>query len=154
MPGFGSQPYGSSPYGIGTPAVATGPTGKIFLDVKTGAQTGSRRIDPATKDYAFDESGRISGMPDTHQLVTLALSTIRTSASQRNLGHRLDTVKVVTGNIENEIRLLVADALSELVANKRISLNDVKVIQIRPATHVVRVFWTDLSTGREYTTDK
>lgn len=147
--GFGSSPFGSSPYGIGTPAVADGPTGSVFA-TDTGTQTGSRRIDPATKDYAFEASGRISGMADTHQLVTLALSTVRGSAAQRELGHTLSSVKVVTAGMPNNVRAIVNDALSQLIADKRITLNDVQTFEVRPATHVIRVFWTDLSTGLEY----
>ena len=92
MSGFGSQPYGRSPYGIGTPALATPTGGSVLRDETTGISQGSRRLNPSTRDYDIDEYGRALGANNVRAMVELALSTDLGSSAMVELGHLLRTI--------------------------------------------------------------
>jgi hypothetical protein len=59
--GFGSTPFGTGPFGLGMPSTGTPATGQLFADAQTGTIGTGRKIDPATRQYAFDSDGNPVG---------------------------------------------------------------------------------------------
>src|SRR5687768_14948454 len=146
MAGFGSQPYGSSPYGIGTPAVATNLGGATLTD-EAGVQRGSRRIDPYTKDYVLDETGRIAGMSNVHQLVQLAVSTTKGTAAMRALGHDLRRIDRISANFVRRVDTTLRAAVQRLVSQGLIEVVGTSVEVARPGVGFARLQWRDLTSG-------
>lgn len=149
MSGFGSQPFGASPYGIGTPATAPAQGGKILRDTSNGFSTGSRKIDPLTKDYVLDDYGRLVGMGDLHQLVFLAVSTTKGSSAMRSLGQDLRRIERISSNFQRRVDTTLRAALQSLVNARRIEVISTSVEIIRPGVVRTRLRWRDLETGRE-----
>lgn len=150
MPGFASQNFGRSPYGIGQPADTDPNGGGPLRDQFTGQATGSRRIDPRSKDYLLNEWGRIRGMSDTQQLVLLAISTDRGSSAVRELGHELKKIDRITDNFERRVDSTLRTALEHLVQR-----GDIQVVSVTVERHSVpgrafaRVVWRDLVSQTE-----
>lgn len=149
MAGFGSQPFGTSPYGIGVPATAAAPGGKVLRDPNTGQATGSRRIDPVTKDYVLDEHGRILGMSNTRQLVLMAVTTAKGSAAMRQLGHEIFRIGRVSPNFERRVDFELRRAVQHLVDRDLIEVVEVQVRLLKAGVALARLRWRDLSTGRD-----
>lgn len=147
MAGFGSQPFGSSPYGIGTPAVATELGGKLFQDAASGEQTGSRKIDPLTRDYEINDYGRIAGMSNVKQLVLLAVSTKRGSSAMRELGQELQSIERITSNFARRVDTTLRRSVQHLVDRGLITVIDTTVEIVRPGVARARLRWRDISTG-------
>jgi len=145
MSGFGSQPYGSSPYGLGTPAVATDLGGSAL--VNEGVQQGSRRIDPLTKDYVLDDTGRIAGMSNVHQLVLLAVSTTKGSAAMRTLGHDFKKIERISANFIRRVDTTLRAAVQHLTARGLIEVTGVTVEVARPGVGFAKLQWRDLTSG-------
>ena len=152
MSGFGSQPFGSSPYGIGTPSTAPEQGGKILRDLFTGETQGSRRIDPLTKDYVLDDFGRIVGMVDVQQLVLLAVSTDKGSSAVRQLGQDLKKIDRIGTNTVRRIDVTLRAAVQHLVDRDLIEVVDTKVTVVRPGVVLANLRWRDLNTGLVETT--
>lgn len=147
MSGFGSQPFGSSPYGIGTPAVASELGGSLLRDETTGQSWGSRKIDPVTKDYVLDDNGRILGMSDGHQLVLLAVSTTKGSSAMRQLGQDIKSIDRITNNFVRRVDTTLRAAVQHLVDKELIEVLDVTVDVVRPGVTLARLRWRDLASG-------
>lgn len=147
MSGFGSQPFGSSSYGIGTPAVYSGTGGDVLRDAKTGARLGSRKIDPTTKDYVLDSNGRILGMNDVQQLVLLATSTTKGTSAMRSLGQEIRKIDRITSNFTQRVRNTLTAAVQHIVDRGLIEVLGVSVQILRPGTVYVALRWRDLTQG-------
>jgi hypothetical protein len=148
MSGFGSQAYGSSPYGLGTPAVASPLEGSILRDDTTNETWGSRRIDPSTGDYVLDDNGRVLGMHDTKHLVLLAVKTDKGSSALRSLGHELRSIDRITPNFARRVDSTMRAAVQHLINRKLIEFIDTRVQIVRPGVAFVRLRWRDLLTGQ------
>jgi hypothetical protein len=146
MSGFGSQPFGSSPYGLGTPAVATDLGGATLAD-QNGVQQGSRRIDPLTKDYVLDDTGRIAGMANTHQLVLLAVSTTKGTAAMRTLGHELKKIERISANFVRRVDTTLRACVQHLVLRGLIEVVGTSVQVARPGVGFAKLNWRDLTSG-------
>lgn len=150
MPGFASQPFGSTPYGIGQPSDANPNGGGALRGQFTDQPTGSRRIDPRSKDYVLNEWGRIRGMDDTQQLVLLAVSTDRGSSAVRELGHELKKIDRITDNFERRVDSTFRTALEHLVSRGMIAIHSVTVERASvPGRAFARIVWRDLVTETE-----
>ncbi len=112
----------------------------------------ARYIDPVTQDYVLKANGHPEGMPGIRQSVYLALLTQFNSSAQLNFGAQLSSIKVVTASIVAEVSNFVRVALSQLISNKQILLNNVSVTNNGRGQVVVNIRWTDLSTGQANTT--
>lgn len=145
MSGFGSQSFGSAPYGLGTPAAAPDLGGKALTHPDTGEQTGSRHIDPATKDYALDDYGRIAGMSNVHQLVLLAVSTKKGSAAMRQLGNELMNIQRITTNFARRADSELRRAVQHLVDRRLIEIVGTSVDIVGPGVARARLLWRDLT---------
>lgn len=148
--GNGLLPLGLSPYGIGYPEGATVFTGAILTDPASNTSTGSRRIDPKTRDYVLDGSARASGMGDTQQLVLMAVSTARGSSAMLALGHRLDDIDTIGDDISRRVRSILEDALADLVARKLITIVAVVAQVLRPGAVYINLRWRDTTTQTEH----
>jgi hypothetical protein len=147
MSGFGSQPFGSSPYGIGTPAVAPATGGSILRDEFSGETHGSRSIDPYTRDYVLDDNGRILGMSDTKQLVILAVLTDKGSSAMRQLGHELKSIDRITPNFSRRVDNTLRAAVKHITDRRMIEVIGTEVQVLRPGVAFARLRWRDLVTG-------
>lgn len=152
MSGWGSQPFGTSPYGLGTPAVASDLGGSILRDETTGEARGSRKIDPSTGDYVLDDTGRIAGMSDIHQLVILAVSTTKGSAAVRRLGQELKLIDRITPSTPRRIDATLRAAVQHLVNPGLIEVVDTDVSVVRSGVVLARLHWRDLTTGKVHDT--
>lgn len=146
MSGFGSQPFGSSPYGIGTPAVAEAAGGKLLRDSVSGKSTGSLLIQDG--DYVFDENGRLLGMDDVKQLVYLAVKTTKGSSAMRELGQTIRKIDRITSNIEYRVEATLRAAVKHLIDKELVEIISVKVEQIREGVVIARMAWRNLLTGK------
>ena len=149
MSGFGSQPFGSSPYGIGTPATAPEDGGALLRDVDTGQTRGSRKVDPFTRDYVVDTNGRLVGMGNTKQLVLLAVSTKQGSAAMRQLGQTLRDIDRISPNFQRRVDHALRDAVQHLVNSNLIEVVGTEVEVLRPGVAFARLRWRDVETGLE-----
>lgn len=153
MSGIGKQPAGGTPFGIGTPATAPPIGGVILRDPITGSSTGSRRLDPITKDYVVDEFGRILGMNDVQQLVELAVSTDRGSSAVRTLGQELKKIDRITDNFVRRVTSTFERALKPIVDAGLIEVRSITVTKDAvPGRAFAVVVWRDLTTDTEQTT--
>jgi len=147
MPGFGSQPYGSSPYGIGTPTTATSPGGAVLRHPEAATQTGSRRIDPVTRDYVTDENGRTLGMGDVQQLVAIAFATVKNSSAVQGLGQDLSSIESITDNVDRRVAEVIESALAHLTQRKLVELIGVTTTRLHSGALRINVRWRDLTSG-------
>lgn len=145
MSGFGSQPFGSSPYGIGTPAVAEASGGKILRNASTGKSTGSLLIENG--NYVFDDNGRLLGMDDVKQLVYLAVRTTKGSSAMRELGQTLRKIDRITSNIERRVDATLREAVKHLVDKQLVEVTSVTVEHVREGVVIARMAWRNLLTG-------
>lgn len=150
MSGYGSQPYGSSRYGIGTASQAPIPGGSVLRDPQTGASSGSRRIDPVTRDYVVDSSGRALGMNDVQQLVEIAIQTVKYSSAMNSLGQRLGDIDVIGDNIERQVRNVLEEAVAHLTSRNLVEIVSVVVTRLHPGAIRILFRWRDLTTGEEH----
>ncbi len=152
MSGFGAAPFGVAPYGVGTPATAPEPGGKIHRDEATGAQFGSRKLNKYTKQYEFDDYGRVLGMADVQQMVQIAVSTELGSSAVRNLGHELRTVLDITDNFQRRVQTILESALADLVKRKLVEIITVDVRRVNTSGLYALLRWRDLTTNNEHET--
>ncbi len=152
MSGYGSQPYGSSPFGIGEAPHAVVPGGAVLRVPSTGASSGSRAVDPKTRDYILDANGRALGMNDVQQLVELAVQTTKNSSAMNSLGQRLGDITVIGDNIERQVRTLLEEALVHLTSTNIIAIVSVTVSRLHPGAIRGELRWRDLTTQHDHAT--
>lgn len=146
--------FGVQPYGIGTNAVATDGGGKAITNPYSGAQNGSRKIDPYTRDYVFDSTtGRIQGMTNAQQLVYLAVRTDKGSSAMRALGQELMRIERITSNFVRRVDDTLRAAVQHIVDRKLIVVLGTQVDIVRPGVARARLRWRDLETGDEEATE-
>lgn len=140
--GYGIQGAGVTAAGIGEPAT--------IVD-NPEPSDGSMYINPYTKDYELDAStGQLAQMPPVRQMVLLALSTIKGTATALPwLG--ISYPSKITQSFESECIASVNAALSHLtreddpqITIDRVSVEVASGIQGRAK---ITVSYTDLTTG-------
>ncbi len=156
MAGFGHQPAGSSPAGWGTPALADAPCGDILRDPATGRRTGSRRINPLTRDYEMDGCGRILGDHEVRHLVQMAVHTLKGSSAMRTLGLQTTGMSRITGDFERRLLGAVTNAVEHLVSAGLIEVIGVTEYRagarngLREGQVYARFRWRDRTTRQEH----
>jgi hypothetical protein len=156
MAGFGVQPAGTSPAGWGTPDLADVPCGAVLRDPATGASTGSRKVDPLTRDYAMDGCGRILGEDDTRHLVQMALRTLKASSAMRSLGLDTTGLQRITGDFERRLTGAVSNAVAHIVVAGRIEVLGISEYRagarggLQEGRVYARFRWRDLTTKQEH----
>lgn len=136
MAGFGTMPAGTGPFGLGTPLTASAPP--------SGA-SGSRYINPATRDYEQDpDSLQLKQMPATRQRVLLALMTARgSSTALRTFGVRIP--KKITTTFKAEVQASVRTALLHLTDTEPVIRIDTIIVETGTGGRVrITVSYTDL----------
>jgi len=108
-----------------------------------------RLIDPVTKDYRFNSSGRIVGGNGIQQLVYLALLTVRGSSAMTDLGQSFTNVKVIGSNYVSLVKGEVDKALASLINQKKIQLVDV-IVSNNGNMAKIDIKWKDIATGTEF----
>lgn len=150
MSGFGSSSAGTFVFGFGSPGTATAITGKAHDD-GTGTQTGSRKIDEGTRQYAFDSNGRVLGMSDARQLVLMRIATVRQSSVVGTLGQGLSSIQEMGDDFEQRVDIVLRSALADIVANGTIAVVAVTVQRIPSAAvnqskgALINLKWRDLT---------
>jgi len=148
--GAGLTSAGAFPAGFGSVSTNERDTSKIFEN-ETGDQFGARYIDPVTRQYSFQSSGRMKGMSSVAQLVELAFLTTRSSSVLTNFGlepHR----GVIGSNFEATRKQAIEQALSYLTGQGFIEIVSIDVdVKSRPVTALVR--WRDLTTSESSVTE-
>jgi hypothetical protein len=153
--GAGSQPAGSSPAGIGSPSTAAAQGNPvIFPDARTGFSQTGRSLNPITKDYVFTSDGRSQGFGTTPQRMQLALTTVFNSSAIPGFGQQFTSVREKGPNYQRQLTTFVQNAVSHLVKEKAIVLNEVDVSDVpgKPGAAYMLVQWTDLTTSIAATT--
>lgn len=130
--GAGFAPIGLTAAGLGAPATADAP-GAITLGE-------ALKIDTKTRDYVFDDAtGDLERMSGTQQRVYLALAALP------------PLPPVIRSTLAQDVRIVVEQALADLLSEKAIELLAVDASRKTPASRVnIRVRWRDLSDGTEH----
>ena len=149
MPGLGRSPLGTGPYGYGTPDAAPA-TGGDALTGDNGQRFGSRRIDPVTGQYVFDDWGRAVGAPDMHQMVYLAVATTLGSSTDPTLGNDVRSIQDITANHAQRVEAKLRAALEHLTADGRIAIVSVDTRRLGETRTATVLRWRDLTTGTEH----
>ena len=149
MSGAGRSKAGVSPYGIGTPAVSSANGGAALPDA-TGAQQGSRYLDPLLRVYVYDANGRAKGAANVPHLVQLALFTTIGTSAMTSLG-AVAPSGVIGSGFDAKRKQTINSALKHLVDAKLISIKSIDVDSKSRPVHV-KVTWIDLTTSVEQET--
>lgn len=152
MPGFGTQPFGSSYFGLGTETPTSAPCQTLLPDQTTGLPSGATAIDPITGDHVIDDDGCLLGMTPAEQAVLLVAKTVKGSSAVRELGNDLGSIKVVTDDVNLRVRNILEQAFSSLTRQKIVQLLSITSSVIRPGAVAINVRWKDLATEQEHTT--
>jgi hypothetical protein len=147
--GLGRSPLGTGPYGYGTPDPAPA-TGGEALTGDNGRRFGSRRIDPVTGQYVYDEWGRAVGAPDMHQMVYLAAKTTLGNAVDPTLGNDVQSIKDITDNHAQQVEAKLRAALEHLTSDGRIAIVGVETRRTGETRTATVLRWRDLTTGSEH----
>jgi hypothetical protein len=156
MAGFGGQPFGGSSYSFGTPTTSDGFVGNVLVDSDTGAQEGSRYIDPVTRDFVLDGNGRVKGHANVRHLVQMAIQTARGSASVRDIGINFDDLEVITGDFQRRLDGVFGEALAHLVRAGYVEPLGVRTYSQGPSDGMPRgrvrmtYEWRDVSSGKTF----
>lgn len=159
MPGFGSQPFGSSSYGLGTPALAPKQGGSLLRDPQTGATLDALLIDPKKRDYVLDANGRALGMPRTRQMVQIALATAKDSSAMKGLGIDLAGIETITPALERQIDSALRDAVQHLVDQRLIVVLGTSMFNAGPddglpaGAVLTRFNFRDIESGQDFAED-
>jgi hypothetical protein len=143
--GAGLCPFGTSIAGYGSVAEADNTKHTLYLD-SNNSQQNCRAIDPKTGDYMLDDNDQFMGMTNIQQKVLLALTTMRNSSIQNNLGINLSNIQVIGRNFDYLIRNEINNALKDLINNKEILLLDIK-ISTKNNKALINILWKDLTTN-------
>lgn len=137
MSGFGLSPFGTSGFGLAS------------IDEVEALQLnpiGSRFIDPATRDYVFDEStGQLGQMPPLRQRVLLTLLTQRDSSAVPGFGVALP--KKIDRAFVSTVTAMVRNALRYLTDTERVMTLDGVQVKTGAWRAEITVSYTDLKTG-------
>lgn len=134
------------PYGSGTSSAAPSTTGGLLHDPTFDRSWGSRKIDPAKKDYVVDATtGRTLGMCDVQQLVLLALCTEKGSSAVRALGQELRTIDRASANFQIRAQTTLQAAVAHLVDAGLIEVLGIVVESPAPGRGQARLVWRDLT---------
>lgn len=147
--------FGNGPFGMGTPITVPAPLGKP-LETREGVRNGSRKINPITLDFETSPvTSRVVGMNNSQHLVQQCLSTEAGSAAMQALGNGFSKLTRITGSYVKEADTVVRAALSILTDENVIVIDSIEPRRIagRPAGVFIRVKWTDVATGEQFTTD-
>lgn len=139
MSGFGLLPAGLGPFGFGVPPEAALPP---------DGPSGSRYINPATKDYEQDpDTLQLKQMPALRQRVLIAMTMRKGSAvTLPDLGVAFPT-KMGTA-FEAEVTASVRAALRQLTDIERVlRINAIAVERGASGRARVTLSYTDLTTG-------
>lgn len=147
--GFGSTPFGSGPYGLGMPVIGTPATGQLFADAQTGTIGTGRKIDPGTRQYAFDDAGNPVGQDTVPQLVQLAYSTVKGTSILPDLGESYTELETIGDDFQERLTALATAPVQYLIDDKRLEILSVNVDRIGPSGARISVSWRDKTTGRE-----
>lgn len=145
MIGIGVQPTGITPTGYGSPSQSANPSQKVLLDAAAGVSTGSRRINPVTRDYVFNSDGNIEGMNNVRQLVQLAVT---------NAAPQLQELEKLDAGFEKGVLSVVTTAVAPLVAQGIIEVVGVSVRTneeggLKPGQAVTVFKWRDRTNNEE-----
>ncbi len=153
MAGVGLQSAGTSSAGYGSISPINPNSGRVLRDPLVVGSSGSRRIDPFTRDYVVDTDGRLSGMPNVPQLVQLAITTEFNTSAPRGMGHKLKSIDRVTANFEQVVLSVLTNALKRLVDLRLVevvgfsSFKSGKKDGLQPGQTYGRLQWRDLTTN-------
>jgi hypothetical protein len=152
--GAGGAPAGSSAAGYGVPDRAFVPNNAVLPDLRTGFSQTGRAIDPTSKSYTFTSDGRLRGLATVPQLVQLALSTIRGTATIPTLGQTFMQIQEKGSDFAGRITNAVNLALADLVKAQQVQVISVNVYQppSNPDAGLGWIKWKDLTTGLQDTT--
>lgn len=142
--GLGTAPAGSTVFGFGQPGTTDRVLKQPFLSADGQTIKNARGIDPFTRDYMLDGSGRSLGMTALQQQVYLAtITTLGTSADTR-MGSDVGNIKVVRKNTPTEIDAAVRKSLQPLTSAGKINIDKIDVV-IDRGTVFIRIGWKDAS---------
>ncbi len=122
-------------------------------NTRAAGQLNARRIDPVTKDYAFESHDRIAGMTTGQQNVYLGVQTDLGTSAVLGLGQELRSIKTITASFARRVDSTLRQALSGPVLRGEILILTVSTTRIGKTGAFARVRWRDLSTGEEKETD-
>ena len=151
--GLGLAPLGIAPYGIGTPAF-TSPLGGAALTGSDGTRQSVRKIDPGTRRYVYDATGRAVGDSPVRQQMYLVATTDRGSSAVLAMGNTIKSVQDITANLQQRVRSIYTSAYARMVSRGLIKLGDI-TIDVTPASAnsvskmLTRIKYTDLTTGQD-----
>lgn len=150
MAGFGAQPFGTSSAGFGVPSRGTETGGAILRDEQTSRSYGGRFLDPKTGDYEMDENGRLLGMPNVQQCVTIAVLNAREDLARID---RLNDgfVKAANAVLSSRLEPLVREGLIEIrgVTSSRLGVRG----GLRQGQAAYVFEWVDRTTNEERETE-
>ena len=144
--GVGTQPFGSSPYGLGTPAT---------VNDEPAASAGSRYLNPFSKDYQIDpNTDQAAQMPPTRQRVLIAVMTVLNSATAIP-GLGLRAPRKIGINYIAQTKASVRASLAHLVIEDApvIEIERIDVIKLGVGRILVTISYIDLLTGLPDTTE-
>jgi hypothetical protein len=147
--GFGVSPFGVGPYGFGMPSTGTPATGQLFADAQTGTIGTGRKIDPGTRQYAFDANGNPVGIDTVPQLVQLAYSTVKGSSILPDLGESYTELETIGDDFQERLTALATAPVQFLIDDKRLEILSVNIDRIGTSGARISVNWKDLTSGRE-----
>ena len=131
---------------LSTPTEQTPIDRRLFTSPYNNSIGDSRFINPITKDYSFNSSGKIQGMTGVQQQVYLSLTTILGSSASVNLGETYSQIQIMTQATYRNINNTITSALAPLLTANLIRLNGVTLINSNSTTGIIiNVDWTDLT---------
>ena len=141
--GAGMAPAGTSIAGYGQPATTDRVLKQPFLAVD-GTVLNARSIDPKTRDYVLDSSGRSLGMTSTEQQVYLATITTKGTSADSNMGTTINSIQVVRKNTSTEVEATVRASLQGLTSSGKIVIDSIDV-SVSGGNLSIKIVWHDTS---------
>lgn len=135
---LGTAPLGSTPFGLGTTASAQVPPSRRIL---------APYIDPMTGQCAVGTDGELEPMPINRQRVLLTVKTRLGSCVILNFGVKLPDK--ISRSYQDDIRIVVENALDYMVRDGSIALDRIDVEQTGIGRVQITVNYTDRQTGGE-----
>ncbi len=118
---------------------------EILIDAETGIGQNSRKIDPRTGQYVYDEDDRVEGMSGVQQLVLLRVSTLINSSAVRGLGMSAPS-GVIGNNIVARLEQEIRTAMKDLTSSGQIEILKVAVEKLSTGKMLRYFLWRDLTT--------
>ena len=88
----------------------------------------ARYINPLTRDFEVSVTNHLQGQNAVEQAVVLAINTTFNSSAQPTLGQNFKAIKLITPQLQSQVVTTVSNALSTLIQNKQITLQQVSFI--------------------------